>query len=165
MKKLLSAAAIALALSTTAMPALATNVGVVDVAEVFQNHPKREGIAKKLKDEFEGRAREIRALEKEMQTMLDKREKDGALMKSSDLSALNRKLESKQNDYTFKRKTFEEDNRRRQAEEQQKLMKSIQTAVTAVAKAKKLDLVIPLDATAYVKDSIDISKDVIKRVK
>lgn len=68
---------------------------------------------------------------------------------------------------TFARKAqaFEQDNRRRQMEERNKLLSRIQDAVRSVAKDKGYDMVIDANAVAYSQSSDDITAQVLKQVK
>ncbi|MEE1675646.1 OmpH family outer membrane protein [Agarivorans aestuarii] len=165
MKKLIAAVALAATIVTPSFSALAdTKIAVINIAEVFQQLPQRDTLQKTLKDEFEVRVQEVRGLEAEMQRLYDKREKDGELLGQQEVTKITRQLETMQAEYKLKRKNLEEDQRRRGAEEQQKLMVKVQDAVVEVSKAQGYDLVLPLDATAYASDSLDITKQVVQQV-
>ncbi|BEU03859.1 outer membrane protein [Agarivorans sp. OAG1] len=165
MKKLIAAVALAATIVTPSFSALAeTKIAVINIAEVFQQLPQRDTLQKTLKDEFEVRVQEVRGLEAEMQRLYDKREKDGELLGQQEVTKITRQLETMQAEYKLKRKNLEEDQRRRGAEEQQKLMIKVQDAIVEVSKAQGYDLVLPLDATAYASDSLDITKQVVQQV-
>lgn len=165
MKKLIAAVALAATIVTPSFSALAeTKIAVINIAEVFQQLPQRDTLQKNLKDEFEVRVQEVRGLEAEMQRLYDKREKDGELLGQQEVTKITRQLETMQAEYKLKRKNLEEDQRRRGAEEQQKLMIKVQDAIVEVSKAQGYDLVLPLDATAYASDALDITKQVVQQV-
>lgn len=165
MKKLIAAVALAATIVTPSFSALAeTKIAVINIAEVFQQLPQRDTLQKTLKDEFEVRVQEVRGLEAEMQRLYDKREKDGELLGQQEVTKITRQLETMQAEYKLKRKNLEEDQRRRGAEEQQKLMIKVQDAIVEVSKAQGYDLVLPLDATAYASDALDITKQVVQQV-
>ncbi|WP_432453843.1 MULTISPECIES: OmpH family outer membrane protein [unclassified Agarivorans] len=165
MKKLITAVALAATISIPSFSVLAdTKIAVINIAEVFKQLPQRDALQKSLKDEFEVRVQAVRSLEAEMQRLYDKREKDGELLGQQEVTKITRQLETMQAEYKIKRKNLEEDQRRRGAEEQQKLMVKVQDAVVAVSKSKGYDLVLPLDATAYSVDALDITKQVIQQV-
>ncbi|MPW27406.1 hypothetical protein F9L16_00090 [Agarivorans sp. B2Z047] len=165
LKKLIAAVALAATIVTPSFSALAeTKIAVINIAEVFQQLPQRDTLQKTLKDEFEVRVQEVRGLEAEMQRLYDKREKDGELLGQQEVTKITRQLETMQAEYKLKRKNLEEDQRRRGAEEQQKLMIKVQDAIVEVSKAQGYDLVLPLDATAYASDSLDITKQVVQQV-
>ncbi|GDY25694.1 MULTISPECIES: OmpH family outer membrane protein [unclassified Agarivorans] len=165
MKKLIAAVALAVTMMTPSFSALAeAKIAVINIADVFQQLPQRDTLQKTLKDEFEVRVQEVRGLEAEMQRLYDKREKDGELLGQQEVTKITRQLETMQAEYKLKRKNLEEDQRRRGAEEQQKLMVKVQEAIVEVSKSQGYDLVLPLDATAYASDSLDITKLVIQQV-
>lgn len=165
MKKLIAAVALAVTMMSSSFAAQAeTKIAVINIAEVFQQLPQRDVLQKTLKDEFEVRVQEVRKLESEMQRLYEKREKDGELLGQQEVTKITRQLETMQAEYKLKRKNLEEDQRRRGAEEQQKLMVKVQNAIVEVSKSEGYDLVLPLDATAYAADSLDITKQVIKQV-
>ena len=165
MKKLIAAVALAATIVTPSFSALAeTKIAVINIAEVFQQLPQRDTLQKTLKNEFEVRVQVVRGLEAEMQRLYDKREKDGELLGQQEVTKITRQLETMQAEYKLKRKNLEEDQRRRGAEEQQKLMVKVQGAIVEVSKAQGYDLVLPLDATAYASDSLDITKQVVQQV-
>ncbi len=165
MKKLIAAVALAVTMMSSSFAAQAeTKIAVINIAEVFQQLPQRDALQKTLKDEFEVRVQEVRGLESEMQRLYEKREKDGELLGQQEVTKITRQLETMQAEYKLKRKNLEEDQRRRGAEEQQKLMVKVQNAIVEVSKSAGYDLVLPLDATAYAGDSLDITKQVIQQV-
>jgi outer membrane protein len=165
LKKLIAAVALAVTMMGSSFAAQAeTKIAVINIAEVFQQLPQRDALQKTLKDEFEVRVQEVRGLESEMQRLYEKREKDGELLGQQEVTKITRQLETMQAEYKLKRKNLEEDQRRRGAEEQQKLMVKVQNAVVEVSKSEGYDLVLPLDATAYAADSLDITKQVIQQV-
>lgn len=142
----------------------AVKIGVVDVARVFQEVPQREKVAQQLRQEFEGRIKELQALEKEMQTLVEKEKRDGALMSESQRTEMARQMESLQADYRLKGRALEEDERRRQLEERNRLLAEVKEAVDAIAKKEKYDLVLQASAVAYVDQAHDISNKVIDMI-
>ncbi|MGY5452935.1 OmpH family outer membrane protein [Agarivorans sp. MS3-6] len=165
MKKLIASVALAATIMAPSFAVLAeTKIAVINIAEVFQQLPQRDTLQKTLKDEFEVRVQEVRGLEAEMQRLFDKREKDGELLGQQEVTKITRQLETMQAEYKLKRKNLEEDQRRRGAEEQQKLMVKVQDAVVEVSKSQGYDLVLPLDATAYASEALDITKLVVQQV-
>ena len=67
--------------------------------------------------------------------------------------------------FSSKAQAFEQDNRRRQMEERNKILSRIQDAVQKVADSEGYDVVIDQNAVAYAAKSKDITADVLKQVK
>nr|WP_154601449.1 OmpH family outer membrane protein [Providencia alcalifaciens] len=145
--------------------AYAEKIAIVNVGEVFQNMPAREAVAKQLESEFKSRATELQNLEKDLQSRVEKLRRDGATMSTSDREKQEKELITKRDQFAEKAQKFEEDNRRRQSEERNKILSRIQDSIKAVAAKEGYDVVIDANAVAYAKDGINITSQVQKQVK
>ena len=157
----LTAAVVAI---SNAQAADAQKIGVVLPAKVMQESPMRDNIVKKLEGEFKGRFEEISALEKEIKDLEVKIKRDGELLSNSELTALQRKIEVKVSEYKLKRKAFEEDQRQRQSEEQQKVLKVMSEAINEIAEKGNYDLILNGEQVVYAKPAVDISDQVIQEI-
>ncbi|MFM2479015.1 OmpH family outer membrane protein [Celerinatantimonas sp. MCCC 1A17872] len=165
MKKLVLSALLAVSLLAPATAAMAdTKIATINMHEVFQNLPQREAAMKKLQNEFAGRIKELQGLESQMKALYQKQQKNKGLMSDDEQTQLQRKLAELQSQFQLKRKNYQDDRREAGEKEQRKLIGKIQSAVAKIAKSKHLDLVIPVDATAFSKPDMDISKAVIDAV-
>lgn len=163
LKKLIKLAATA-ALMLSA-PLFATEkMAVVDMQEVFNQLPQREEISKQLQNEFETRVNEVRNLQTQMKELYDKQQKDAALMSNEAKLQATRKIEELQAEYQLKAKAVEEDNRRRQAEERQKLILQIETAIKAISKKEGYTLIIDRAAAIHFSPEMNISSKVVEQV-
>ncbi|MEA9393181.1 molecular chaperone Skp [Acerihabitans sp. TG2] len=165
MKKWLYAAGLALALSASVSVQAADKIAVVNIASLFQQSPQRAIVAKQLESEFKGRAADLQAQERDLQTKMQRLQRDGSTMKASERSRLEKDVMAQREDFSGKAQAFEQDNRRRQSEERNKILSRIQDAVKTVATKKGYDIVIDASAVAYVGSANDITDDVLKQVK
>lgn len=165
MKKWLYAAGLGLALAASAGVQAADKIAVVNVASIFQQSPQRAVVAKQLENEFKGRASELQSMERDLQTKMQRLQRDGSTMKASDRSALEKSVMAQRETFSGKAQAFEQDNRRRQTEERNKILSRIQDAVKSVASKQGYDVVIDANAIAYADASKDITADVLKQVK
>ncbi|XBS68976.1 molecular chaperone Skp [Acerihabitans sp. KWT182] len=165
MKKWLYAAGLGLALAASASVQAADKIAVVNIASIFQQLPQRATVAAQLENEFKGRAADLQAQEKDLQTKMQRLQRDGSTMKASDRNRMEKDLMAQREDFSAKAQAFEQDNRRRQAEERNKILSRIQDAVKAVASKQGYDIVIDTNAVAYAGASQDITADVLKQVK
>ncbi len=165
MKKWLCAAGLGLALAASASVQAADKIAVVNVASIFQQLPQRETVAKQLENEFKGRASELQKMEGDLQTKMQKLQRDGSTMKASDRSKAENDLMAQREQFSNKAQAFEQDNRRRQMEERNKILSRIQDAIKNVASKDGYDIVIDANAVAYVGNAKDITADVLKQVK
>ncbi|MGX8941730.1 molecular chaperone Skp [Symbiopectobacterium sp. Eva_TO] len=165
MKNWLCAAGLGLALAASASVQAADKIAVVNVASIFQQLPQRENVAKQLENEFKGRASELQKMESDLQTKMQKLQRDGSTMKASDRSKSENDLMAQREQFSNKAQAFEQDNRRRQMEERNKILSRIQDAIKSVASKDGYDIVIDANAVAYVGNAKDITADVLKQVK
>ncbi|RLR18217.1 molecular chaperone Skp [Sodalis-like symbiont of Bactericera trigonica] len=165
MKKWLYAAGLGLALATSTVAQAADKIAVVNVSSIFQQSPQRAVVAKQLGNEFTGRATELQFMERDLQTKMQHLERDGSTMKASERSSLEKSVMAQRETFSTKAQEFQQDNRRRQTEERNKILSRIQDAVKRVATKEGYDVVIDANAVAYATDSKDITADVLKQVK
>ncbi|RJG49071.1 OmpH family outer membrane protein [Motilimonas pumila] len=167
MKKLFKAASLSLALiagSFSSVAMAADKIAVVFPNEIFQQMPQKDQIINKLKKEFQPRINEMKSLEKKIKSKQEKEKRDGALMSDKDKTKLSREIQSLVADYQLKLKAFEEDNRRRQAEEQNKMREKVVKAIEAIAKREGYDLVVNGEAAVFAKPSLNISDKVVAEI-
>ncbi|MBJ7221894.1 MULTISPECIES: molecular chaperone Skp [unclassified Brenneria] len=165
MKKWLCAAGLGLALAASASVQAADKIAVVNVSSIFQQLPQRETVAKQLENEFKGRASELQTMETSLQTKMQKLQRDGSTMKASERSKMEKDVMAQREQFSTKAQAFEQDNRRRQMEERNKILTRIQDAVKSVASKEGYDVVIDANAVAYSANAKDITADVLKQVK
>ncbi|QSX39006.1 OmpH family outer membrane protein [Shewanella sedimentimangrovi] len=155
-------ALMALMLVGAPLAAQAEKIAVVDMGSIFEQLPQREQISQSLKTEFGDRMAEAQKLQDELRGLLEKQQRDAALMNDTQKTELVRKMESLKADLQLKGKALDEDLRRRQGEEQNKLLVKVQKAINTIAEAEKYDLVLQRGAVVFVKPDADISGKVVE---
>lgn len=143
----------------------AQKVGYVATGQAMGQLAQRYNVAEKLRKEFKDRIDELRGIEGRMKSKVEKMKRDGELMSASERTKIQRELASLDADYKLKAKALQEDQRRRGAEEEQKLVKKIRTAIQDVAKREGYDLVVDANAVLYANPKDDLSSKVISAVK
>lgn len=167
MKNWLYAVGLGVAVASASMSVQAASeakIASMDVGAVFQQASQREGIAKKLESEFKSRATELQGMERDIQSGIARLQKNGASMSAADRTKLEKDLSAKRDTFMRKAQAFEQDNRRRQMEERNKMLNRIQTAATKVAKDKGYDMVVDSNAIIYAK-SKTVADDVTSQVQ
>ncbi|GAB1039625.1 MAG: OmpH family outer membrane protein [Shewanella algae] len=162
MKKMVNGALMMLMLMGAPLAAQAEKLAVVDMGAVFEQLPQREQISNALKTEFGDRMAEVQKLQEDLRGLLEKQQRDAALMSEAQKTELVRKMESLKADYQLKGKALDEDLRRRQGEEQNKLLVKVQKAINTIAEKEKYDMVLQRGAVVYVKPAADISSKVVE---
>ncbi|PQQ28118.1 molecular chaperone Skp [Photorhabdus luminescens] len=165
MKKWLCAASFGIALAFSAGVQAADKIAVVNVGEIFQQLPAREAVAKQLENEFKNRASELQRMETDLQSKIQKLQRDGSTMKSSERTKLEKDVMAKREEFAKKAQAFEQDHRRREMEERNKILSRIQGAIKVVAGKEGYDVVIDANAVAYSVSGKNITASVLKQVK
>ena len=164
MKKWLLAAGLGLAMATCAQAA--DKIAIVNMGNLFQQVAQKTGVSATLENEFKGRASELQGMENDLQSKMQRLQRDGSTMKASDRSKLEKDVMAQRQTFSQKAQAFEQDRQRRSNEERGKLVTRIQTAVKAVAADQSIDLVVDANAVAFNSSDVkDITADVLKQVK
>lgn len=159
--KMFNRAMTVLVLLAAPLAAQAEKIAVVDMQAVFEQLPQREQVTKTLKTEFGDRVASVQKMQEELRGMLEKQQRDGALMSDTQKTDLVRKMESMKSELQLKGKALDEDMRRRQGEEQNKLLVKVQQAINKIAEKDDYDMVLQRGAVIYVKPTADISSKVV----
>jgi len=166
MKTFLKAATLAVAMMSisTVNAADSQKIGVVFPSKIMQESPQRERIIKKLEAEFKGRYESLQKLESEISNIEKTLKRDAELMSNDAITAMKRDGEVKVSEYKLNRKAFEEDNRRRQGEEQQKALVIVRNVINDVAKAEGYDIILNGEQVVFAKPGFDISDIIIEEI-
>ena len=164
MKKWLLAAGLGLAMANSAQAA--DKIAIVNMGNLFQQVAQKTGVSATLENEFKGRASELQRMEGDLQSKMQRLQRDGSTMKASERSKLEKDVMSQRQTFSQKAQAFEQDRQRRSNEERGKLVTRIQSAVKAVAADQSIDLVVDANAVAFNSSDVkDITADVLKQVK
>ena len=166
MNTFLKAATLAIAMisASTVSAAETQKIGVVFPSKIMQESPQRDRIIKKLEAEFKVPYETLQKLEKEITKIETNLKRDAELMSEEDVISMKRKVEVKLSEYKLKRKAFEEDNRRRQGQEQQKALNVVREVIVAVAKKQNYDLILNGEEIVYANPDFDISDLIIEEI-
>lgn len=168
MKKLLCALTVSALMTGTTFASLAQaaeqKIGVIHMQSIFQKLPQREVIQQQLQQEFSDRYDQVKKIQSKLLKLEEKRKRDGALMNDAQKTELVRSAEALQSEYKLKGKALQEDVRRRQGEEENKLLQKIRQAINEIAKAEKYDVILQSGAVAYIDKKFDISAKIAAKV-
>ncbi|AIR60854.1 molecular chaperone Skp [Enterobacter sp. Ap-916] len=166
MKKWLVAAGLGIAMVASAGAQAASSIAVVNMGNLFQQVAQNTGVSKTLENEFKGRASELQGMENDLQSKMQRLQRDGSTMKASDRSKMEKDVMAQRQSFSEKAQAFEQDRNRRSNEERSKLVTRIQAAVKKVADDKGYDVVLDANTVAYAGNDVkDITADVLKQVK
>ena len=161
--KIITLAAIAASISV-AQAAETQKIGVVFPTKVMSQSPQRARMIKKLEAEFKDRYTELQTLGQSIKDIEEKIKRDGELLSAEERTALQRQHQVKVSEYKLKGKAFEEDQRRRQGEEQQKTLALVREVINNLAKEGGYDLILNGEQIVFTKPELDISDKVIQEI-
>lgn len=169
MNKMIKAAGVGLVVMTSSFFAnaaeAAQKIGYVNTAQVFQALPQREVVLQKMQSEFKDKADELKSIQKQIQTKVEKLKRDGQLLGEDEVEKLRIEIGQLQSKFKIKGQALEQASARREAQEKQKLFKVIQDAVKKVSEKEGYDIIIDVQTMQYGKPEFNISEKVIAELK
>lgn len=164
MKKVIIATAFVIATGFSLSAMAAENIGVVDMKQIFQSAPQVAKINDSLKTQFADRQAKLEKMSKDLQTDLQKLERNKAVMKPADVTTLKSKIAKEGDDFHNEQASYQQDLYDARQKAIADFMNDIKTAATSVAKDKSLTLILPEDSTLYSASDLDVTQPVLKEL-
>ncbi|WP_445766653.1 OmpH family outer membrane protein [Rheinheimera sp.] len=139
-------------------------IAYVDVQAVAAKIPQSAALQETIRAEFAQRVEAVNKLEKDINFNIEKLRRDGPTMSTEQQDALKNTLNTQRQQYEQLARPLDEEIRNRQAEERNKILALIKTAIDVVAEREKFDLVLNSGAAVYAKPEFDISDAVVAQV-
>lgn len=162
-KTLFLATAIAgfsMAASTTA--SAQEKIAVVDVGSIFQQLPEREEISQNLQREFSDRIDRMQQHEEDIGQLRDRIQRDEEIMSEDEYNQSMMEFQQRVQEAQQAGQQLNEEMRRRQGEERDRVLRRMQEVIAEVAEAEGYDLVLEANGVAYARSSFDISSRVLE---
>lgn len=158
---------LAAALLGTSFSVFATDVsiGVVDRNKVAMDSPQLAAARTELKAKFESREKGLMAKQAAFKASVDAYGKNSPTMNKQAKDAAQKKLMDEQKTLQAEQEKFQKDLMDTQGSKTKVIEKQIEASVGDVAASKKFDLVIEKAAVVYSKANIDITNEVIAKMK
>lgn len=149
--------------STTIGTSNASNlkIAVVDMQQVLQKSTQIKTINDQLTKQFKPRQDKIIAEQKALQDEANKLNKDGSVMSADSRGKLQDKIIKERADLQGVAVAFQRDVSAAQNQAMQTFMTKFNSVVATVAKNNNFDLVLQRAGVPYVKDNLDITKQII----
>ncbi len=144
--------------------AFAETIAYVNMQLIASKIPQTAAMQQALTQEFAGATAEIQKLESDIKFNMEKFERESMTMSEEQKTALRTQVQELQKTYQAKAQPLEQQIRRRQTEERNKIYALIQQAISAVAAEDKLDVVLNAQSLAFAKPEFDISEKVAAKV-
>ncbi len=154
-------------LFTVALPVSAQEplkIGVVNVGLLMDRAPQTKAAMDALQEEFAPRQREILAKQTELQELVEKAQKDSAVMSETERRNAEKTVRDLQREVTRLDTEFREDLNLRQNEELGKLQRSILTEVQAYAQGEGYDIVVG-DGVLFASNAANITEAVLRTIE
>jgi outer membrane protein len=149
------------ALAPAAALAADYKIGFVNTERLFREAAPAKRAQAKLEKEFAARDAEMQKLTKQVQTLQQSLDKDGATMAEPDRRNKERDLANMTRDLQRAQREFREDLNLRKNEELASLQERANKVIQQIAESEKFDLIVQ-DPVVFASQRIDITERVIK---
>ncbi|MEE9424836.1 MAG: OmpH family outer membrane protein [Methylococcales bacterium] len=134
-------------------------IGFVNVPRILEGAPQAAQAKKDLEKEFAPRDKKLVAMQKQLQKLEEKMQKDGDVMSQSEQQKMEREAISLKRDAKRAQEEFREDFNIRRNEELAKLQKVVFEAIQALAKEKNFDLLVT-DGVVFASERVDVTAEI-----
>jgi outer membrane protein len=148
-----------LGLTTYSVNAEEMKIGFVNVPRILEGAPQAAQAKKDLEKEFAPRDKKLVAMQKQLQKLEEKMQKDGDVMSQSEQQKMEREAISLKRDAKRAQEEFREDFNIRRNEELAKLQKVVFEAIQALAKEKNFDLLVT-DGVVFASERVDVTAEI-----
>jgi outer membrane protein len=139
-------------------------IAVIDPNRVVEESPQYEEARQTLSTEAAEREADLVDQQDAIDRLSERLERDGALMSEEEAKRLENDIRARTRRLRYAKAELQEDFALRQSELRTKLVKQVEEVVRRVAKEQEIDLIVS-EGVVYFSDRIDISADVIERLK
>ncbi|ARU56053.1 MAG: OmpH family outer membrane protein [Pseudomonadales bacterium] len=141
-----------------------TKIAVVDIRAALFNSEAAQAFGEKLKQEFAKDESEVKKVGDEAQKMQERIKKDAAMMSDSERAKMASEFELKAKEFNYLKNKFESAVNTRKQDFLRDSKPKLDRALEEVAKAEKVDLLLPREATLFVVPSLDLTPKVIEKL-
>ena len=140
-------------------------IGYVDGAVLLDQSPMTKELVAKLEKEFLPRKNKLVAENNQLTKLIEKKQKDGAVMSESELLRLEKDIRKRGRELKNSKDAFNEDIALKRNQELLKIRKQIAELIVEVAKENKYDIILEKPSVIYASDRANITDLVLKKMK
>ena len=141
-------------------------MGIVNLDTLFKEIPIYRESQEKVKKQFDPRARNLKTLEQEWNTLNDKYLKNETVMSEKEKKDLVNKIQSIETKFRTGQEKIQADLQKVQQEELSRIRAIVETAITNYAEKNDFDIIIRADGTTlYAKKYINITQEIISKLQ
>ena len=164
MKKIVALAILVVSSFIDQAVAAELKVGHVDFRVLVYKSPQYTSVQEKLRKEFKERGESLEAMLKDREALVQKAQKEAATLSQDQKIDMSRQVTEKEAAIKLKKKAFDEDFQRRQAEETKILQAQVLAAVDAYAKEHKYSMIANRQSLVWADPALDITQQVLAKL-
>jgi len=161
----LSITALFMLLVFSAPHAAEYKIGYVDGAVLLDKSPLTAELLKKLEKEFLPRKQKLIAQNKQLNSLVEKKQRDAAVMSESEVLKLEKDIRKRGRELKNAKDAFNEDIALKRNQELLKIRKQIAELIISVAKDNNYDIVLEKPSVIYASKRSNITQLVLDRMK
>ncbi|MGD2019916.1 MAG: OmpH family outer membrane protein [Thiohalocapsa sp.] len=139
-------------------------IAVIDPNRIVEESPQYEEARQTLSAEVAEREADLLDQQESLDRLNENLDRDGALMSEEELKRLQNDIRTRKRRLRYAKAELQEDFALRQSELRTKLVKQVEEVVRQIAKEQDIDLIVS-EGVVYFSERIDISADVVERLK
>lgn len=139
-------------------------IAVIDPNRIVEESPQYQEARRMLSTEAKDREAEVLNQQDDLDSLTEKLERDGALMSEDEMQRLQTDIRARKRRLRYAKAELQEDFALRQTELRTKLVKQVEEVVQRVAKENGIDVILS-EGLVYFSDRVDISGEVVERLK
>jgi len=160
----LSITAVITLLVFSAPQAAEYKIGYVDGAVLLDKSPLTAALLKKLEKEFLPRKQKLIAQNKQLNTLVEKKQRDAAVMSETEVLKLEKDIRKRGRELKNAKEAFNEDIALKRNQELLKIRKQIAELIISVAKENNYDIVLEKPSVIYASKRANITDLVLDRM-
>ncbi len=165
MKKLIASIVLgAILTAPIAVNAEDTKIGFVNGTRLVEESPQAKAAAERIKKEFDPRQQEIINAQKQLRDREERFLKDSAFMSTAEKQKKEREIVSAQRELRLKETELREDFTIRRNQEMAKVWEVLRETIQTYGKDQSFDLIL-FEGVSYASERVDVTDDVLKRLK
>lgn len=140
-------------------------IGFVNAAKILDEAPQAEAARSRLEQEFAPRDQGLVDAQRALRALEERLARDGAVMGDAERRNLERDIIAQKRELNRSQLEFREDFNIRRNEELGKLQKRVYDIIVQLAQEQRFDLIINDGAVIYASEQVDITNQVLQRLR
>lgn len=139
-------------------------IGVVDWQQLSVKAPQAEAAVKRLEKEFQDRQEKLISKQKEMQSKVEKWQRDREILSEADRAKLEKELGRLQQDLRRTEEEFRADKTARYMEERDEFERLAYEVIEKLGTEEHYSLILTQETTPYSANALDVTEEVLRRL-